>query len=159
MTDRTHNLGKSILEWKEGRLTNGQQLSLPEHLAILMVGDKVDASNRPIGLDDSLWKIVEGVQLDALPGVEQLAKRFNVSALEIALYRQLWGPNDDEVLPGVIYRRVLVSRRNKVPEPIIQDFRKEVDHWRIHLQSIRDGIEHDVPPGLAMQTAVDSKEH
>jgi len=159
MTDRTHNLKQSILEWEEGRLTNGHQLSLPEHLAILMVGDKVDITNRPAGLDDSLWKIIEGVQLDALPGVEQLAKRFDVSALEIALYRQLWGPVDDEVLPGVIYRRVLVSRRNKVPEPIIQDFRKEVDHWRIHLQSIRNEIEHEVPQGLAMQAAADAKEH
>jgi hypothetical protein len=153
MSDGIHNLEQSILEWKEGRLSNGHRLALPEHHAILMVGRKVDETSRPAGLNDSMWKIIEGVQLDALPGVEQLAKKFEVSALEIAFYRQLWGTADDEVLPGVVYRRVLVSRRNSVPEPIIQDFRKEVDHWRVQLQSVRSGFESDVPDGLAMQSA------
>ena len=156
MADGIHNLEQSILEWKKGRLSNGRRLSLPEHLAIQMVGMKVDETNRPAGLNNFMWKIIEGVQLDALPGVEQLAKKFEVSALEIAFYRQLWGPADDEVLPGVVYRRVLVSRRNSVPEPIIQDFRKEVDHWRVQLQSVRSGVEGDVPDGLAMQSTEES---
>lgn len=159
MSTSTQSFEESLQGWLDGRLTTGCRLTHPEHLAIIMIGEKVDDSQRPAGLKDAFWKIVEGVQLDALPGVEQFAEYFNVSALELALYRQLWGSHNDEVLPGVIYRRVLVSRQNKVPEPIIKDFREEVNRWQSRLQQARAMIDRDIPDGLVMQAAGNEDEN
>ncbi len=148
MASSTQSIGESLVAWKDGCLSNGHRLAYGEHRCILLAGEKIDADSRPAGIPDHLWKIVEGVQLDPLPGVEQIAKLLGVSALELAFYRTYWGALDDEVLKGVVNRRVLVSRSQGVPDQVIQDFIEEVDRWTSRIREAGRARKHDLPDSM-----------
>ena len=150
MTKTAQSFRDSLIAWKDGCLSNGHRLTYGEHRCILLVGEKVSNDSRPTGVQEQLWKIVEGVQLDPLPGVEQIAKQLGVSALELAFYRTFWGPSDDEVLSGAVYRRILVSKTQGVPDQVIQDFREEVDRWKSRITEAGSAKEHDLPGSMRM---------
>ena len=150
MMKNTQSFSDSLKAWKDGCLSNGHRLTYAEHRCVLMVGKKVKEDSRPQGIPEQLWKIVEGVQLDPLPGVEQIAKQLGVSALELAFYRTSWGTHDVEVLTGTVYRRVLVSKSQGVPEQVIQDFRDEVDRWKTRITEAGLANEHELPETLRM---------
>ncbi len=150
MTKSAQSFGDSLIAWKDGCLSNGHRLTYGEHRCVLLVGEKVHEDSRPQGTPEQLWKIVEGVQLDPLPGVEQIAKQLGVSALELAFYRTYWGTRDDEVLTGTVYRRVLVSKSQGVPDQVIQDFRDEVDRWKSRITEAGLSKEHELPDSIRM---------
>lgn len=150
MAKSTQSFRDSVIAWKDGCLSNGHHLTYGEHRCILLVGEKVLENSRPSGISEQMWKIVEGVQLDPLPGVEQIAKQLGVSALDLAFYRAFWGRQDDEVLEGVIYRRVLVSKTQGVPDQVIQDFRDEVDRWKERISEAAALKENELPESMRM---------
>jgi len=150
MAESAQSIGNSLIAWKEGCLSNGHRLTYGEHRCILLVGDKISEDSRPAGIPEHLWKIVEGVQLDPLPGVEQIAKLLGVSALELAFYRTYWVSSDDEVLSGAVYRRVLVSKSQGVPDQVIHDFQDEVDRWKTRISEAGLAKEHDLPESMRM---------
>ena len=73
--------------WDQRTLSNGHELTLHEHNAIILIGDFIAKSVEVAAMPEELSDILRKHQSDWKNGVAQIASFFGTSSIEIELYR------------------------------------------------------------------------